>query len=199
MMVCAVCSAKVECECGFMYAGHRHHVDLATWRNNLVCVLPSGGRHCHVGHAIASARLAAYGIRGEAEDVGFIHRTLDVYFRGKPWHFLLERKAQLRHEKRHFNPGTSVVVHRHGLHVHCSRRFPWVAGALAPLKQMLGRLHLRLSAIPEESEWDAPGAVHKLKALPKSSDMRSTLLRYTSRYEPDKVDSRVVQARLPQA
>ena len=152
------------------------------------------GRHRHISECIGSTLLRCAGIAGDARDVGFIERALNVYFRRKPWHFLLtDRGRQLRHKNYPAGLlGSSVTVHRHILRSRVARRFSWLAGTLDEARDASARLHLKSesgSAVLETTR-----GVCALRSSRTLAEQRGKFDEMKAQYAPAQVDARVWDA-----
>jgi hypothetical protein len=94
---------------------------------------------------INSVRLRCYGVSGGVTCQGFLRRSLDIFFRGGPWHFLLGYQGKWERSCRY--PigllGPSLALHRHRLKNIAGVRFTWIGDDLVKLVRACSRKHLR--------------------------------------------------------
>ena len=147
------------------------------------------GNHRSLAHSIGGTRLQCFGIRGDRDDVGFVERCLNIYFRGKPWHFLLERKAKERQANQHML-GPSMALHNHRLKVVVARRFSWLPGPLRDIVANCGRRHL---STPGQSHMSltTPKAGLVLQQSKGSIEMLAKLAQASAALEPARMDERL--------
>jgi hypothetical protein len=100
-----------------------------------------GGRKADLSDTIDAVRLRSHGVTGSHENRGFIGRSLNIYFRGKPWHFLVGPKFLPK--RRDPSWGPSVAVHRYRCQFLAGLKFAWVRDEVLPLLRALGRRNLR--------------------------------------------------------
>ena len=146
------------------------------------------GRHASLADCIGSTKLRCAGIRGNPRDVGFITRSLNIYFRGKAWHFFISARSRAARAKKFPGGllGPSMALHRHELCSRVQRNFSWIEGTLAEALRVFGRRNLRL-------DLDASGASGfvRLRSAKSLHDLMTILREAQARYEPDVVDPRV--------
>ena len=148
------------------------------------------GRHISLSDCIGATKLRCAGIRGDTRDDEFIRRSLNIYFRGKPWHFFLSSRRRVDRDKMYPAGllGSSVALHRHELAVRLKRTFTWLAGGLRDMIRVFGRRDLRVSEDFSASETPRGGPA--LRAARSLHDLRCMLSTAQARYVPDVVDAR---------
>ena len=149
------------------------------------------GRHASLLDSIGATKLRCAGIRGDPRDIGFIERSLNIYFRGKPWHVLLNDRNRRERDKRFPGGllGSSLVLHRHELSVRVRTSFSWVADSLVDVLDVFGRRHLRVEGGVASHETPKSGYV--LRSASSLHDLTTILRDAQVRYEPNVVDPRV--------
>ena len=152
------------------------------------------GRHVSLADCIGATKLRCAGIRGDPRDVGFITRCLNIYFRGKPWHFSLSDRGRSLRAKKH--PGgllaSSVALHRHELSVRTFRNFSWIANDLSETWAAFGRRNLKLDMDVPAGCTTTSGLV-RLQSAKSLQDLTTILRDAQARFTPDMVDPRVWQ------
>ena len=152
------------------------------------------GRHMLLSDLIGATKLRCAGVRGDPRDIGFIERSLNIYFRGGPWHFFVgDRTRQERNRQYpHGMLGSSVVLHRHELKMQVNRNFTWVRGTMDDIVQSCARRHLRVGGdIPC---METPRAYYQLRNKSgKLRDLLAHLREAQARHTPVKLDPRVWQ------
>ena len=147
------------------------------------------GTHRALAHSIGGTRLQCFGIRGDRDDVGFVERCLNIYFRGKPWHFILERKAKERQAHMHML-GPSMALHNHRLKVVVARRFSWLTGPLRDVAASCGRRNL-ITPGQDHASLSTPRAGLVLKESKGSIEMLAKLAQASDALEPARMDERL--------
>ena len=148
------------------------------------------GRHMSLADLVGSTKLRCAGVRGDPRDHGFIERSLNMYFRGKPWHFFVNDRTRYERNRRYPQGllGSSIVLHRHEVQVQVSRTFPWVRGHLDETVKACARRHLR--AGDEFPRMETPRGACTLRNCGKKRDLMEHLREATARYAPAELDPR---------
>jgi len=122
-----------------------------------------GGRKADLADMVEAVKLRAHGVTGSRENISFITRSLNIYFRGKPWHFLLSQKG-LRMRGSVSCLGPSVAVHNYRMKFSASVKFNWLREELAPFLRSLGRRNLRDGvSVDSKFMWLTPRAGFRLQ------------------------------------
>ena len=155
-------------------------------------VRTQNGQHRALSHTIASTRLRCFGVVGDPRDVGFLSRSLDIYFRGKPWHFCLWDRERNRRDREHpcmVGPSMALHNHRVGLMSH-RRQFSWLSGTLNEAVRDCGRVDLGIGQ--DHSNLTTPKAGLTLKESRGSLEMFAKLAKACRVFEPRTMDVRVI-------
>lgn len=153
-------------------------------------VRTQNGHHRSLSHTIGSARLRCFGVYGDPGDIGFISRSLDIYFRGKPWHFGLKDRCRRERQPRCWL-GPSVAVHNHRVQLMSHRRqFSWLPGSLTQAYQNFGRVDFRIGQ--DHTNFTTPRVGLMLKDSRSRIEMYAKLAKAARVYEPTMMDVRVV-------
>ena len=68
------------------------------------------GRPPKLGDVITAVRLRLAGVNGGGQDYNFLRRTMDIYFRGRPWHVCVGKRAlELRAQRRSDAPTSHAM------------------------------------------------------------------------------------------
>ena len=155
-------------------------------------VRTQNGKHRALSCTIASTRLRCFGIYGDPKDVGFISRSLDIYFRGKPWHFnVSDRHRADKSLKFSCVLGPSVALHNHRVELMSQRRhFSWLSGPLSDAVRDCGRVDLSIGQ--DHSNLTTPKAGLTLRECPNSIEMFAKLAKASAAFQPRAVDVRVI-------
>ncbi len=102
------------------------------------------GRLPAVGDVMTAARLRSAGVSGSGRDLSFISRSLDIYFRNKPWHGLVGRKALQLRARQHpdFDRIVSPALRRYRDALESGARFAFLHTGLRLLARNCGRTNI---------------------------------------------------------
>ena len=102
------------------------------------------GRKPILGDLMNAARLRTSGVCGNGQDMNFISRSLDIFFRGKPWHVLVSTRTLQQRAASHrwHTRWVSRAVERYRASVIVGARFTWLADGLRPLAVNCARTSL---------------------------------------------------------
>ena len=150
------------------------------------------GRHRALKHVIGAVMLRCFGIRGDTSDVGFLKRSLNIYFRGKPWHFVTRREEQVRRARLHPHMlGPSMALHRHRLKAGAKRKFSWLEGNLSEVAGACARKSLKLQG-QNRTDLSTPYAGLALQSSGSSVEMHAKLSQACDAFEPARIDARLL-------
>ena len=149
------------------------------------------GNHRALKHVVGAVMLRCFGVRGDPGDVGFIRRSLNIYFRGKSWHFVLRQSEKVKRARLHPHMlGPSFALHNHRLKVATTRKFSWLSGTLSEVADNCGRHNLRLPG-QDHSDLSTPYAGSMLQRSVGAVEMLAKLAQASTAFEPAYLDPRL--------
>ncbi len=158
------------------------------------------GRKPMLGDLLNAARLRGSGVTGSGHDMGFIGRTLDIYFRGKPWHFIVNKRAVQRRALAHptYGPVVSPALRRYRTSLLSGVRFDWLAGGLRSTAANCARSNISVvvdggsgSAAARAELVRNPKAGLVLRSLGTATALHEALRKMILAAEPSTLDSRI--------
>lgn len=153
------------------------------------------GRRPALGDILAAVKLRSAGVTGTGKDTGFIHRCLDLYFRGGRWHVDVSARALQDRKSKHplsMGPSPAVVHYRHDQEI--GVQFPWLMDTWQRcLVRNMARRNLTVLSAPSSRDDlvrnPKGGAI--IKVMRKSSELHDALRQLAKSAAPDELDPRV--------
>ena len=143
------------------------------------------GQKKTLGDVLCGVKLRAAGVTGEGQDWNFIRRSLDIYFRRKPWHFRISERATRERDPLYKMVSLAVAHCRENM----ARRFTvsWLLHGLRALLLNSGRRSLIKDC---RVAW-GPRAGSEFLGCASARQLQAELASIIKSLQPDVLDKRV--------
>ena len=158
------------------------------------------GRKPVLGDILNAVRLRCFGVHGDGQDMNFIARSLDIFFRGKPWHFVVNKRTEQQRTAAHVlhTRWVSPAVERYRRSIRVGSQFSWLASTLREVAMHSARRDISIvidgASGTEEARAELvrnPKAGLILRGLHSSAEVHEALLTMIRAAEPHRFDERV--------
>ena len=152
------------------------------------------GRRASLHDVLNAVHLRSLGVGGHGGDTDFLRRCLNIYFRGKDWHFLVRSKRRtVQGSGCRDGIAESVVLTRYRLKNQSRGLFHWLDAGMQPSLQECARRNFKsgLGALPPGGGLSTPRASHLLSELSSVRELQGALRALAGDCEPHTIDAHV--------
>jgi hypothetical protein len=158
------------------------------------------GRKPVLGDLLNAVRLRCFGVSGDGQDMGFIARSLDIFFRGKPWHFVVSKRTEQQRAAAHVMQSrwVSPAVERYRRTVRGGAQFSWLSSTLREVAVHLARRDISIVVDGASGTEEARAELNRnpkagliLRGSDSAAAVRGALRSMVQAAEPSELDERL--------